>query len=196
MKRNSFIWTGPLLVVLLGLTIPAFAQQRNLRTQNIREQAVPLTQEEEEEALSLLKETDPDRHERVLQLKESNPLMYRQIMNGFARQFRNLKRIKADDPETYERILQERRMDRDCRDLAEAYKSAEPDEQKRIENQLKDKLNILFDLRQKNRELEIQKLEARLQELKEKNRLRMASKQEIVENRFQELLGKSSGLEW
>jgi len=196
MKWNSMIWGVWVFLIMFGISVPGLARQRNPRAQNVVEQAVSLTQEEEDEALRLLQETDPGRYDRVLQLKTSNPLMYQQIMNQFARQLRNLKRIKANDPETYKRILQERRMDRDCRDLAEAWKTADTDEQKRIENQLKEKLNILFDLRQKNRELEIRRLEERLQELKEKNRLRMANKQDIVENRFQELIGKSSVLEW
>jgi hypothetical protein len=196
MKRSSLIWGILVLIMMLGISVPGSAQQRNPRAQNVREQVIPLTQEEEDEALNLLKETDPRRYEQILQLKASNPLAYQRIMNGFARQFRNLTRIKANDPETYERILQERRMDRDCRDLAEACKTADSDEKKRIEIELKEKLNVLFDLRQENRELEIKRLEERLEELKEKNRLRIANKQEIVESRFQELLGKSSGLEW
>ena len=57
-------------------------------------------------------------------------------------------------------------------------------------------LNKIFDYRQMNRQEEIQKLENKLKELKEVNEQRLANKDEIVENRMNDLLGEKPELEW
>ena len=51
-------------------------------------------------------------------------------------------------------------------------------------------------IRQMNRQTEINRLEAKLQELKEQNTTRVANKDSIVEKRLNELTGGRNVLEW
>ena len=56
-------------------------------------------------------------------------------------------------------------------------------------------LNKIFDYRQMNRQEEIQKLENKLNELKELNEQRLANKDEIVEAKLNDMLGGKPEME-
>jgi hypothetical protein len=72
------------------------------------------------------------------------------------------------------------------------------DDKQRAE--LKDKLSQAldrqFDTQQKLRELEVSRIEARVQKLRELIRKRTDSRRKIIDNRYEQLLNDADGLGW
>jgi uncharacterized protein YicC (UPF0701 family) len=73
-----------------------------------------------------------------------------------------------------------------------------PDEEakKQAASELKEVLNKLFDLRQEEREKNVQQIERDLRELRESLEKRKAKRDDIIKRRFDELTGKAQMLDW
>lgn len=80
--------------------------------------------------------------------------------------------------------------------LATKYSEANNSEKKKIERELKKQLNKLFELKEKRKNKEVEKLEEELANLKKGLRLREENKDKIIERRLLELLGQDDYLEW
>ena len=156
-----------------------------------------LTPEQEEEVVAYLRKAHPDRVDNLVDLKAKRPGLYRSVLSTAYREMRYMERLKEDDPERYEQVAQEKKLEEDARQLAKNYRDAEDQNDKaRLREELKALLDRLFDYRQMNRQFEIEKLEKRLEELKDVNERRLANKEEIVGRRLDELLGTKRELEW
>jgi hypothetical protein len=156
-----------------------------------------LTPEQEEEVIAYLRKARPDRVDHLLDLKGKRPGLYRSFLSRAYREMRYLNRLKEDDPERYEQVAQEKKFEEEARLLAKKYRDSEDENEKvRLREDLKTLLDKLFDYRQMNRQFEIEKLEKRLEDLKDVNERRLANKEEIVERRLDEMLGTKRELEW
>jgi len=80
--------------------------------------------------------------------------------------------------------------------LSFRYKYADDNEKPKIINDLKSKLNQLFDMKEKARNLEVGMLEKELAQLKESLKVRKNNKSEIINRRLNELIGKGDYLDW
>jgi len=76
------------------------------------------------------------------------------------------------------------------------YEHADESEKPKIINDLKSKLNQLFDIKEKARSLEVEFLEQELAQLKEALKVRKSNKSEIINRRLNELIGKGDYLDW
>lgn len=104
------------------------------------------------------------------------------------------------DPETRRAIAE---GERESRTLARRLRRAEGDERDALAEQLRQSLGRTFDLKQQARRERIEHLQAEgdrlrtdLAELEAEVAERDAARREIIENRRQELLGESDGLDW
>ena len=80
--------------------------------------------------------------------------------------------------------------------LSIRYEHANDKEKTKIINDLKSKLNLLFDMKEKARNLEVEMLEKELAQLKKSLKVRKNNKSEIINRRLNELIGKGEYLEW
>lgn len=84
-----------------------------------------------------------------------------------------------------------------CLDLSSLYKeSRDAEKQKKIEQELEEAVTQLFDLREGQREKDIQRLEKDLAQMKKKLEERRMKKSQIVGKRLSQLMGRSEELEW
>jgi len=76
------------------------------------------------------------------------------------------------------------------------YQNSKSNEQQKIKTQLRNELEQLFDLKEQQRRLDIEMLEFQLQELKTSLDARKKNKNEIINRRFNELIGMGDYLDW
>lgn len=117
-----------------------------------------------------------------INIVESKPFVF--SMNGS---------IEVNDNGSYDKI-----KELEFKSMKLAVKYADKDEKKKddVKKELQDTLGELFDLKQKSRSEEIEKLEKRMSELKKSVQDREKNKSEIIKNRFLELTGEKSNLDW
>ncbi len=80
--------------------------------------------------------------------------------------------------------------------LGVKYQEASGENKQKLAEQLRENLSRVFDMRENQRKEEIEKLEKKLAELKESIKIRKDNKQQIVDERFRTLTGKSKYLKW
>jgi hypothetical protein len=88
-------------------------------------------------------------------------------------------------------------LEEKCYEIAALHKeSKDVEKQRRLETDLKSAITELFDLREAEREREMKQLETDLTQMKAKLAQRRANKTQIVQKRFEQLLGKKDDLNW
>jgi hypothetical protein len=189
-----------MVFVILFEPVSLMAQRNDLRQKWQNKQQIDvlyLTPAEEKEVLDYLRQFYPEGISELKTLKINRPQVYRRALSRAFREMRFLQDLKTRDPAKHKQMILEKQLESEGRVIAKKYRKSRDEEEK---TRLKDKLRALlersFDLRQLNRQMEIDRLEAKLQDLKEQNRRRIENKQDIVENRLNDMIGESSQLEW
>lgn len=114
------------------------------------------------------------------------------------RQFMKQRREGRNlDPETRERMKEINEVEKQSRELAKQYRGAETDEEKQtIAADLKAVLVKGFDLKVLNQQKNMERLEKRLEELKDLLKKRKESRGDVIQSRLDELTGKTEHLKW
>ncbi|MCK4352997.1 hypothetical protein KAW65_06270 [candidate division WOR-3 bacterium] len=156
-----------------------------------------LDPEDEKEAIELLGKLAPMRLKRLKEMRLKNPTKYQHFLRQTMRRKKRLELLKEIAPERYELLKKQQELEVKSWKLAEDYKSVETDaEKEKIKSDLKTLLNELFDLKEKDKEFELQRLEKEIAKIKELITKRKAHKNEIIENHFNRLIGEKEYLEW
>jgi hypothetical protein len=139
-----------------------------------------------------------ERMEQARQLFESRRFEEgREALRATARQLREMKELKERDPERFKLQMRIAELDRQSNELGQKVRRApDGDEKKQTATELREVLNKLFDLRQEEREKNVQQIERDLKELREALEQRKAKREEIIQHRFDQLTGKAALLEW
>lgn len=198
MKRNDFSLVCILVIfIAIGNTVYGQTRTTTQRTRAVSNQDILfLTPEQESEVIEYIEEVHPEQLKQLLALKDSRPMVYRRMLSKGYREMRLMKELKQRNPKRYMRVAEERTLDGNSRTLARKFRTAEGTEKERIREEVKKILDQIFDLRQENRVLEIERLEKKLEELKSNNLERLKNKDEILKRRLMALLGEDKGLEW
>lgn len=99
--------------------------------------------------------------------------------------------IQDADNFLYSRLVKEQQMEMETHHLAMKIQSAKTrEEQEKYTAQLRESLTQIFQLKQENRQKEIEQLAAKLNDLQKRMKERESLKKEIVENRIKELLNQ------
>lgn len=194
MKRKTERWASMAILILL---VPASveAQQGRRPLPQAQQEVLYLTHEQEEDVIDYLREARPEQADELILLKDRRPAAYQKFLSRAYREMRYMEEVRRNDPERYEIMKQEKLLESQSRELAKGYRKATEEEREGIRTELRSVLNRLFDLRQMNREFEIQRLEKRLEEARGNNRKRLENKESIIDLRMSELL-KEGGMEW
>lgn len=89
-----------------------------------------------------------------------------------------------------------RRLEREAKDLARKAREAEDADRASLETELDEKLNEIFEYKLQRQQESIAKAEERVEKLKERRSKRETARDEIIQNRKDELLGRDKYLEW
>ncbi len=191
--RLFLITIAGLLLIQAGFVQRSYAQKPPFNQQLNQNE---ITSEREEKVLHYVSQAYPYKYENLIQLRSRRPALYRQALLRAYKEMQFAERLREENPEQYENLKLERELESQSQELAEQYKNAETDAEKEaIEEKLRSVLIQAFEVRQANRQFEIDKLELRLQELKEKNEERQQNKTKIIQLRIDELLGLGE-LKW
>jgi hypothetical protein len=98
--------------------------------------------------------------------------------------------LSERDRALYERLVREREMEAEAVRLARALRQADAAEQASLREQLREKLDAMFELKQENRREEIRQVEEVLRALQQRLQEREAMRDEIIQHRMRELTGQ------
>jgi len=97
--------------------------------------------------------------------------------------------LRADDQELFDDYMRERQLESEAFKLARSIALLPSgSERLKIEDELRSVLDMGFELKQKNRQREIEQLESRLDELRQSLDERASKRSQIIERRFRELV--------
>lgn len=114
-----------------------------------------------------------------------------QILTGYYQD------LKKQDPETFEKLTREAELEKKSQEIAIAYNSTPDKQQKEIlETELRQTLEELFELKLKNTEREILRLQGSVEELRKKLSERRKNKDAIIQKRMSILIHKEAETEW
>lgn len=98
--------------------------------------------------------------------------------------------LKRESPSLFYSMTREANLTLQARDLVYKYQFASPKEQNKIRKELRDVLSQLFDINERNRELEIQELQEMIDAAQEEINVRKVNKKLILDNTLRELVGE------
>ena len=101
--------------------------------------------------------------------------------------------LQKSDPEMYKLRRADSDLERESRQLAMQYRQAPEDQKEGIQAKLEKLVLKHFEVRQQRRTLELKRLEAELQRLRDSIEKRNKAREQIVKKRVSELLGLDEG---
>jgi len=155
-----------------------------------------LSDEQKKEVLAFIQKNMPGHYKKLLELKEIDSPKYEQILVGKYGEMLELKKLEKENTEMYKILLKAIQLEDKSMTLAEQYRKASQSEKDKIIKDLKTVLNELFDLREKEREYRIKELEKEIAYLKELLEQRKSHKEEIIQEKLDDLTGKNEWLQW
>lgn len=183
-----------LILVLLLLLGSAWAQLPHPP----EEQPGPMEEwreEKQEEAIEFLSKYIEA--ERLEKLKVKHPMAYRRLLRHALKEKRGLEHLKEVDPERFEVRSGCLKLELRTNMLAEDYRTTEANPKKEeLKKELRTVLEQLFDLKEKEREFELKRLEKEIVKLKDIGTERKKNKKEIIERHLDELLLEKEYLRW
>ena len=154
-----------------------------------------VNQEDEKEILAKLPE---DLKQDLLKVKEIDPQRYQDFLmeSSVGRYEVYFGRTEEFEKKRYdtERLVQQLEVQTEA--LGIQYEHAKENQKASIVSRLKTKLGELFEMKEKERALNVEMLEKELAELKESLSIRKQNKNEIISRRLNELIGKGDYLDW
>ena len=154
--------------------------------------SVNLTEEDIAEIYRYISEMDPGADDRLKYQKQKNKYEYEHTMQQLYREISFLKRLKVEEPERYQEALELRKFSRESTRLAETFRKSESEnEREKIIKELYQILIQLFDLREKEKELEVERIKKNLERLQKEIQERKTNKEQIIQQRMNQLTGKS-----
>ncbi len=162
-----------------------------------RRQRMALNEKQEQETLEWISGIDPDLAQSYRELKTEAPKQYRSLMRNAFFTMKRMERIRRRSPERYEHQKKIHVMEARTRILGIKFRRSEDEREKdKIRDEMRTMLDTLFDLREKDRQAEIKRLEKELARLRESLTLRRKNKDRIIERRIDELTGVLDELHW
>jgi hypothetical protein len=149
----------------------------------------------EQESLSKL---PADLREDLLKVKEVDLEQYGELLHEAAHSQYDghFRYAEESEKERYETEMLVQQLELQTEALSIQFEHAKDSEKNGIISKLKTKLDELFEMKEKERALNIKLLEKELTELKESLSVRKQHKTEIINRRLNELIGRDDYFEW
>lgn len=172
---------------------PTFDADGNFRD------AAALSPEQLKEALSILHEIDPAKAQRMEAWLKTNPDAAKGVVLPAIPKLMQMGYLKRHSPEMYQLRLSDMKLTSETEELARQYRQASEAKDPKaaaLQAQMKAKLTEHFTLRQKIQEAELAALEKRIAELRELIAARKSSQEQLIQDRFDELIARPNRPEW
>ena len=155
----------------------------------------------EQDEQEILKHLSPELKNELLKVKEVDQEGYKELLyecsSGSYVYEGYMGYMESFEKERYETENKVNELEVITESLRIRYEHAKNDNDKqKIINELKPNLNQLFDAKENLRSLEVDMLEKELAQLKESLKVRKQNKNEIINRRLNELIGKGDYLDW
>lgn len=147
----------------------------------------------EAKVMDIIKSYNPSLYDKISSTKETDPLKYRHIINVSFNLFELARDVESKELE--KSIVEAISLEYDVRELGLKYEKASAQEKTKIKDEIKSKLDVIFDIRTKIMEARLKRLEDNVKNLKSDIENRKTNKKEIVENRLNQII-KGRELSW
>jgi mRNA-degrading endonuclease YafQ of YafQ-DinJ toxin-antitoxin module len=156
------------------------------------------TEEQLDDLMVVLKDADPDFYSKVERARKESPRAVRDLLATQGPRLFAMAQLKKNDPELYDLKIDDFKLNRRVDALSHEYtrtvKDGKPDGQKVAE--LKELLQKQFDLRQKIREKELERMEKKVSDLREQIQRRKSNKDQMLADRLKELTERPVDKDW
>ena len=106
----------------------------------------------------------------------------------------DLEAMRRNDPEMFKLLQEDNELDRHTRELGMQFRQAPPEQRERMQKELHELVNKQFEVRQQRRTLELKRIEGELQRLREAIERRAKNREQLIERRVSELIGREDDL--
>ena len=158
-----------------------------------------LSEKDRELALQVLKDINPEVAERLEQWKD-NPQRTGALLGRYMPRIHKLIQIKKSAPELYELSVKDMKIGMECDKLSREFREAGRDGNEGRADEIRGKVTELveehFEVRQKMRGMELERLERRLAEARKQLEKRAGMRGELIEQRVTELTGDKRKPMW
>jgi len=166
---------------------------------NINEPKTPyepsIMEVDEQDEQRILERLPSDVKADLLKVKELDPERYQEMLFNASHlnDFYIVDSFEKNRMETYKKVEQ---LEIQTESLGIQYQHSDAQEKATIKKNLQAKLGQLFDLKEKERRMEVEMLEIELKKLKESLGVRKNNKDDIILRRLSELIGNDDYLGW
>jgi hypothetical protein len=161
--------------------------------------APELTPEQASQVIESVREHFPLLADRLSESVKDNPDAVRNLLREYPR-LAELIRLKKSDPKMFDLRSQDLRLEKQTRELVQQYRLAQKTGDKpkaeALKNDLQRVIGEHFTLRQNVRELELERLELKLSQLKTQLETRKKNRDALVQSRLSELTDEGAQAEW
>jgi hypothetical protein len=164
-------------------------------TPRISEYPLQISEKDEKEIMAKL---PADLKADLLKVKELDQERYRELLveTSYSQYDVYLEFMEASEKERYETEIVVQQLELQTEALGIQYAHAKENQKSALISKLKNKLSELFEMKEKERALNVEILERELAQLKESLTIRKQNKNEIINRRLNELIGKGDYLDW
>jgi len=137
------------------------------------------TREQTRELLGEVKDKNPEKFERLMELRRTDPEAFHHAMRKVKQHYRG--GIDHDDPAMRAEKEKMRELRRDVRDVLEAYQAADDSEKPKLRKELEALAADVFDARQAHREMRLDKIRDHVEELEAEIKERASNRDALIE---------------
>ena len=137
------------------------------------------SREQMRELLGEVKDKNPEKFERLMELRRTNPEAFRHAMRKVRQHYKG--GVEPDDPALRAEKEKMRDLRREIRDVLEAYKAADEGEKLKVRKDLELLAAEVFDARQSHRELRLDKIREHVEELEAEIKERESNRDALIE---------------
>lgn len=106
------------------------------------------------------------------------------------------RQMEQDDPEMYALLVDDAKLERQTFELAERFRRANAEERSEVKAELTGVVGKHFETRQKRRELQLKRMEEEIKRLRDAITTRNESRDKIVGDRIEQLVGEVDPLDF
>ena len=196
-KMNKIKFCSLLIISILLFISSAFAQE------TLPEPVGPMLPSwdgniDENEEARILERLTPELRADLLKVKEVDPDQYKELLHDAHFVHYDMYTGFMDDLER-DLYKSERKIDElelHTKIMGIQYQHASQSDKQTLKSEMRIKLGVLFDIKEEQREMEVQMLEKEIARLKESLIVRKKNKDDIILRRLTELTGADEYLDW
>ncbi len=152
-----------------------------------------LNEQQLKHLFSILSEVNPELIDKIKTWQQVNPDRANRMLARMYGRMQDLIQLKMDDPPMYELKVADIKLDTRSRVLSLSYRRTPTDE---VRDELLTVLKQHFEIRQKIREHELERLKSKIGELESQLEERAHNREKLIDKQFQSMTRKPGSRKW